>query len=113
MENLLLCSKTLYDKDLLDKTKEIEALKKKIEELTKNQEYADLCIRATDMRKICPECASDDDICECDMDIEDHTNCFCAWCLYHGWNDNDELRTLARREMNPNLIRPIKSKIRL
>ena len=32
MENLLLCSKTLYDKDLLDKTKEIEALKKEIEE---------------------------------------------------------------------------------
>ena len=35
MENLLLCSRTLYDKDLLDKTREIEELKKEIERLKK------------------------------------------------------------------------------
>ena len=33
MENLLLCSKTLYDKDLLDKKREIEKLRKENEEL--------------------------------------------------------------------------------
>ena len=36
MENLLLCSRTLYDKDLLDKTKEIEKLRKENEELKKS-----------------------------------------------------------------------------
>ena len=33
MENLLLCSRTLYDKDLLDKTREIEEIRKENEEL--------------------------------------------------------------------------------
>ena len=33
MENLLLCSRALYDKDLLDKTREIEEIRKKNKEL--------------------------------------------------------------------------------
>ena len=36
MENLLLCSRALYDKDLLDKTREIEELKNKINEMQRN-----------------------------------------------------------------------------
>jgi len=36
MENLLLCSRALYDKDLLDKKREIEELKNKIKKMQRN-----------------------------------------------------------------------------
>ena len=88
MDNLLLCSRTLYDKDILDKSREIEELRKENKELKKDNKmkaYAYECMKSLVKYNICIKCDFRYERCQCclETDYVDHENdCWCFRCVY-------------------------------
>jgi len=68
---------------------QIQRMQQENHELKKQNKHDELCVSMIDECQICLRCACNYDNCECNKDIKDHTDCFCAWCVYIGWSDDE------------------------